>query len=184
MSFQLQDLVSPDYLATQQALHSDPRGYGEKGSRWADTVLWVARRYQCQSVLDYGCGRGSLKRAVEARGLQCSEYDPAVAGKDQMPARADLVVCTDVLEHVEIDRLPAVLKHLEVLAIKAVFLVVCLKPSGKLLPDGRNAHITLRPPAWWDAQAEQQHWELQDVPDLPMPGKVDPEKFWIAVARP
>ena len=178
------ELISDDYLAQQKVLHLLPQGYGGKGSRWSDAVVWLAQRFDCHSVLDYGCGEGSLRVAVNRKHpiLAVREYDPAIEGKDQQPSFADLVVCTDVLEHVEPDKIGNVLRHIGALARKAILLVVALTPSNKLLPDGTNAHILIRPVAWWDAQVEQQGWQRCDAPDLP--AKVTPEKYWVAVVQP
>jgi hypothetical protein len=180
------ELISDDYLAQQKAMHMDPRGYGGKGKRWADVVVWVAKYFDCRSVLDYGCGEGSLRAWLPDKALYlgCREYDPAIAGKDGPPAFADLVVCTDVLEHIEPDRIGKVLEHIHSLARKAIFLVVSLRDANKTLPDGRNAHLLVRPPAWWEAKIDEHGWEIADLPDLPIPAKVSREKQWIAVVRP
>ncbi len=77
------------------------------------------------------------------------EYDPAIEGKDGRPVFADLVVCTDVLEHIEPDRLDNVLTHLRTLARRAVFVVINTQPSNKTLTDGRNAHLIVEPAVWW-----------------------------------
>lgn len=177
--------ISDAYLDQQRALHLMPQGYGGKGSRWADTVGWLTRALECFSVLDYGCGEGSLKAALNKHWprLSVREYDPAIAGKDERPSFADLVVCTDVLEHVEPEKIGNVLAHIDGLARKAIFLVVCLRPSNKMLPDGRNAHLLVRSKAWWDAKVDEQGWERVES-DAPIPVKVDQEKHWIAVLRP
>lgn len=177
------DLISPAYRAQQRALHMMPEGYGGKGSRWADTVAGLCRDVGAASVLDYGCGQGSLGRALAARGIVCREYDPAIPGKDDPPVFADVVVCTDVLEHVERDKIAAVLTHIRQLARKAIFVVVCLRPSNKVLDDGRNAHILLEPKAWWNAAAAAAGWELVET-ELLIPAKVDVNKQWIVVAKP
>lgn len=184
-----QTLISDDYLIEQRALHALPQGYGGKGRKWADTVVWLCRRFECSSVLDYGCGQGSLKASLEAAGVpfQVREYDPAIDGKDAAPMAADLVVCTDVLEHIELDRLASVLNHVQSLARKAIVLSVALDPTSKILSDGRNAHILLRPVAWWEAKVDEHHLEIVDLPDLPTPYTAKPEKRakrWIAVLRP
>ena len=33
--------------------------------------------------------------------FEIKEYDPAIPGKDSLPEPADIVVCSDVLEHIE-----------------------------------------------------------------------------------
>lgn len=180
-----QELISDDYLAQQRTLHLLPQGYGGKGSRWAGTVAAIAKATDSYSVLDYGCGRGSLRSLLAERVplLDVREYDPAVEGKDAPPRFADLVVCTDVLEHVEPEKIGTVLKHLWSLSRRAVFLVVCLRPANKELPDGRNAHLLLRSAEWWDATVRDAGFARLPV-DVAIPDKVDLEKHWIAVVSP
>jgi hypothetical protein len=159
------DLVSADYLSTQRELHGRPEGYGGKGKKWAPTVAALVKHFSASSILDYGCGQGTLLQQLRKSirnnvymGLQhvrLAEYDPAIDGKDGPPSFADLVVCTDVLEHIEPDRLPAVLEHIRGLARKAALLVIALDPANKILTDGRNAHLILQPRAWWIDQVEQ-----------------------------
>jgi 2-polyprenyl-3-methyl-5-hydroxy-6-metoxy-1,4-benzoquinol methylase len=90
------------------------------------------------------------------------EYDPAIAGKEASPAPADLVVCTDVLEHVEPELLDHVLDHLQGLARRLLFLVVATRSAKKTLEDGRNAHLIVEPDAWWRDTLERRlsivHW--------------------------
>lgn len=171
-------LISDAYLEEQRRLHADPRGYGTKGRKWAPHVGMVAAHYALQSVLDYGCGQGSL--AANLRGAHgwyfddVREYDPAVYGKASPPEPAELVVCTDVLEHVEEEKLDAVLAHLAALTHRALFLVVSLIPTAKTLSDGRQAHITLHPAAWWVGRLEAHGFEVAEVLS------VSPEKQWVA----
>lgn len=185
------DLISRDYLAEQVRLHAQPAGYGGKGRKWVDTVRALAAAQGCTSVLDYGCGQGSLARALEGSGLAVREYDPAITGKNLRPSFADLVVCTDVLEHVEPACLTAVLGHLRALARKAALLVVALDPANKTLTDGRNAHLILESAAWWADQVTRAGFTI--LPDamasLPLPvaygrNRTKREKRWIAVVTP
>lgn len=162
--------ISPRYLEQQKVLHAAPRGYGGRGDKWAGIVLQVALAYEARSILDYGCGQGSLGRALRSglsdQVIRISEYDPAIPGKDCPPEFADLVVCTDVLEHVEPDRLTAVLAHLKMLARKAVFVVISTKETNKTLNDGRNAHLIIKPGPWWKAQLRAAGFTLHNPPSV------------------
>lgn len=168
MSVQVHDLISAKYAVMQRILHAQPRGYGGRGDKWAETVVALIHEYDASSVLDYGCGQGSLKRAVMALprpGLRFDEYDPAIEGKNGLPSFADLVVCTDVLEHIEPERLETVLGHLRLLARQAAFVVVSLKDSNKVLADGRNAHLIIRPANWWKKHFEAAGFTIRRAPD-------------------
>ena len=181
----LEDLISSGHRAEQLILHARPGGFGGKGRRYADTVDALLKAVGGYSVLDYGCGRGTLACELRLRGIECREFDPGIPGKDDLPMFADVVVCSDVLEHVEPDKISNVIRHLGELARKAIFLVVALEDTAKVLTDGRNAHILIRPPAWWEAKCDEFHWTRLEL-ELPLP-PMSPEKRekrWIAVYRP
>lgn len=172
------DRISAEYLEQQRILHADPRGYGGRGRKWAPFVLELIDRLGATSVLDYGCGQGSLAVAVrqaKVPGLRVSEYDPAIPDKSGQPTFADLIVCTDVLEHVEPEKIQAVLRHLRLLARRGVFVVVSLVETAKLLTDGRQAHILLRPADWWREQVAAAGFRILEEP------QIKPDKQWVAV---
>ena len=121
--------------------------FGASGHKWADHV-----RDMKGSILDYGCGKGTLKKAL---GWEISEYDPCIPGKDTPPEPHDCVVCTDVLEHIEPEHLDAVLSDLKRLMRRSGFLVIATRPAKKTLPDGRNAHLIVKPPEWWRHKLEE-----------------------------
>jgi len=150
-------LISPEYLALQKELHN--RGdYGVSARKWVKRVNELAEILSVRSLLDYGCGQGLLSRQLPVtfdRIYQVYEFDPAIAGKDHPPERADIVFCGDVLEHVEPLYLEAVLDDLKRLAKQAVFLVVATRPAVKYLADGRNAHIIMEPASWWLRRLEE-----------------------------
>jgi hypothetical protein len=178
----MSELISPGYRETQRVMHQDPRGYGEHGDHWAPTVIDLARRFGAFSILDYGAGQGSLGKALRMAGLHCRDYDPAVPGWDQPPGFADLVVSTDVLEHIEPDRLDAVLAHIRGLARKAVFLVISTRPAQKRLPNGNNAHLIIEGKQWWRARVQRAGFRIRRAPMI-YPAKM-PGKCWVAVLKP
>lgn len=178
------ELISPSYLEMQRILHAAPRGYGGRGDKWAGVVLQVALQFQATSILDYGCGGGTLAKVLRSHQLgaiRIDEYDPAIPGKDGAPDFADLVNVTDVLEHIELEKLPAVLAHIRMLARKAVFVVISTKESNKILADGRNAHILIRPARWWKARLRKSGFEIHRPPSIV---RTVPEKEWAGVLTP
>lgn len=180
----IRDLISPDYRESQKQMHAHPRGYGGRGYVWANTVIEIAQRYDAHSICDYGAGQGTLGKALRAAGYVCRDYDPAIPGWDGPPAFADLVSCTDVLEHCEPDRLDGVLVHIRSLARKVIFLVVATRPANKLLPNGHNAHLIIEKKEWWSERIDRAGFTLQEPPTvLPekLPGK---GKCWYGVLTP
>lgn len=157
-------LISEEYIRLNAELHRARPDYGAHGGKWAEHVKNLVHHYKAGSVLDYGCGKQAL--AEQLRLPFVRSYDPALPGLDLPPDPADLVVCTDVLEHVEPDSLSAVLTDLAGLTRKAGFLVVATRPAAKTLPDGRNAHLIQRPAEWWLVNAIMPHFTLKSYERL------------------
>lgn len=142
--------ITADYRALNAELHRTRKDFGRRGGRHAHRVLKLLRNktFNASSVLDYGAGKGGLKAALPE--VDVREYDPAIPGKDTVPEPADIVVCTDVLEHIEPDCLDNVLRDLARLTLKVGHVVVATQPDHtKLLPDGRNPHLIVQPAGWW-----------------------------------
>jgi len=140
-------VISDDYRKLNKLLHETDRAYGSgSGSKYCQFVLEAMRRTGSSTVLDYGCGKGSLKKAL---GDFVKNYDPAIEEWAEMPSQADLVVCTDVLEHVEPDQIDKVITHIRSLTVRAAFFVIACREARKTLADGRNAHLIVQPPEWW-----------------------------------
>jgi hypothetical protein len=65
------------------------------------------------------------------------------------PRPADIVCCIDVIEHIEMEYLDAVLLDLKEITREVGFFSVHTGPAVKSLPDGRNAHLIQQPSSWW-----------------------------------
>lgn len=140
-------LISESYRALNRRAHEEMPNYGTVGRRWAPYVRRLAARIDAKTILDYGSGKGTLAMALPDHAV--SEYDPAIPGKDDPPEPADLVVCTDVLEHVEGPCTDAVLEHILTLAGRGVLLVISCRVGSKRLADGKPAHRNVMPPEKW-----------------------------------
>ena len=140
-------LISEAYREQNAVLHQHSDKFGAHGHRWAMRTVNVARQHACESILDYGCGKGTLRRVISSWDVK--EYDPAIAGK-HIAEPSDLVVCTDVLEHIEPDRLDDVLIHLHSVTKKRLLFCISTKLAKMhLLPDGRNPHLSFHDAFWW-----------------------------------
>lgn len=99
-----------------------------------------------EDVLDYGAGKCTLSNELP---FVIQNYDPCVELLKDRPKPADIVVCTDVLEHIEPDQLEAVLDDLQSLTQEAIILVISTQKASKILDDGRNAHLIVENYRWW-----------------------------------
>jgi hypothetical protein len=143
--------ITPEYLEQNRKLH-EVGNYGLSGQRWAPTILNVAKVTGSQGILDYGCGQRTLERTL---GFAIHNYDPCIPGLDAPPQPADVVACTDVLEHVVPECLDDVLDDLARVTRKIGFFVIANRPAKKTLPDGRNAHLIQEPASWWLPRLEK-----------------------------
>ena len=77
-------------------------------------------------------------------------YDPASKIFNKKPHKKfDMIICIDVLEHVEPDLLDNVLIELNDLALKYIYLIIDRVPAKKKLSDGRNAHLIQEGSLFW-----------------------------------
>lgn len=140
------ELISAEYKRMNEQLHESRLDYGISGAKYAEIVFKLCQNMKTAAVLDYGCGKGYLAKALP---FPIWEYDPAVPTKAELPRPADLVICTDVLEHVEPEKLLFVLADLRRVTRKIGYFVIHLGPAKKQLPDGRNSHLIQKSEAWW-----------------------------------
>lgn len=141
-------LITPEYRQLNEQLHSRNVDFGSHGHEMAKTIEQAIHTLPAvRTILDYGAGKCTLAAALPHLGIR--NYDPAIPGIDDAPEPADLVICSDVLEHIEPECLEDVLDDIKALALEAVFLVVATRPANKHLPDGRNVHLIQKRIAWW-----------------------------------
>jgi hypothetical protein len=151
-------MITESYLAQQKALHAKGN-YGVSGHKYAETVRHISQKLDTHDILDYGCGQRTLEKAL---GFLIRNYDPAIEEFSDPPGMpADVVVCSDVLEHIEPDQLDAVLDDLKRLMKKMGLFVIATGPAKKVLDDGRNAHLIQEGPDWWLPKLMQRFELLQ-----------------------
>lgn len=117
---------------------------------WLNRIENLIRHEDARSVIDYGCGAArGICRFLPPK-IKAVDYDPGLPGViGELPLPADLVVSIHMLEHVELEKLDAVIEHIVSLALKAALIVVSCEPSTKMLPDGTPWHTVVQPPGWW-----------------------------------
>jgi hypothetical protein len=103
-----------------------------------------------RSIIDYGCGQSRFLDELRLNyEVDLIRYDPAIPQFSRKPnIPADLLINIDVLEHIEEKDLDDVIDDLASLCRNAI-IIIDTKPASTFLPDGRNAHVTIRPHKWW-----------------------------------
>jgi hypothetical protein len=133
-----------------------------------ETIRALVQASGAHTLLDYGSGKAvihkqasvtlpngkTIDRVHDYWGVSgVTFYDPGVSEYSQLPqGRFDGVISTDVLEHIPEEDIPWVLSEMFGYGEKFVFANIASYPAQKTLPNGWNAHVTIKPPAWWREQ--------------------------------
>jgi hypothetical protein len=135
------------------------------GSKWGSTAVKYCGYllYEClrtrpyiTTMLDFGCGKAALEPwlAKHYPDIKYTGYDPGIPGKDTMPSgQFDIVVTSDVLEHIEPEVLDVTIQKLASLAKYVQFNDIACSPTHKLFASGpykgQDLHLTVEEPEWW-----------------------------------
>jgi hypothetical protein len=127
---------------------------GDSLSQHGASIKQIIDISDSKTLLDFGCGKGYQYTKMNLHkeyfnNIMPSLYDPGTKYSDFPEGMFDGVICTDVLEHIEEEDLDEVLGQIFSKANKFVYLGVCTIPALAILPDGRNAHVTIKPFQWW-----------------------------------
>jgi SAM-dependent methyltransferase len=148
----------------------------EDAGHFRDTAEWLVREFQPQTVLEIGCAKGFLVKAlrdlgVKAYGCDISEYALNEAPEDvkdylyliditdpnpvTLP-KFDLVVSFDTFEHLPEEKLANVFAFL-----RSVGHRYYIKVATPETPDWQHdpTHITIQPLEFWQALFEDAIWE-------------------------
>lgn len=150
----MSNLVSDEYREVLKETHARA---GEKG--WGNTantkyygvIKNLIERREIKEVLDYGAGWGGVKHALakDLPDVIVHEYEPSRDEVSAPPKPCDFVICCDVLEHVEPDLFEDVLDDLERVITDTAYITLFFYPAKRVLADGRNAHLIVKPFEWW-----------------------------------
>jgi len=189
------DIPSPKYtdLVDEYKVmhsHSDRMFNGRSLLKFVDIIKVYLDKNGCQSVLDYGSGKGALytedfhtiteeinKPLPEYWDIDlCAMYDPAYEKHSTLPdGKFDAVICTDVLEHIPEADLGWVLREIYSKADKMVFLNVACFEALKKLKDGSNAHVSIFSTEEWIRFAAIESAPFKDITIYIFADNIDPE---------
>ena len=131
------------------------------------TLMSLIKENNCKTLLDYGCGkaipydkdrckevdlRHPIQKLCDLKSFDL--YDPAYEKYATLPDKKyDIVVCTDVLEHIAEQDIDYVLTEILSRSKKIVFLNISCQPALKHFKEGKfkgkNVHISVFDPSWW-----------------------------------
>lgn len=187
----MSNIISDEQRKLNAALHQTDSKFGNRsdGAGLATKLPMALARMNelgiCQSVLDYGTGKGALVERLTAElkpKIDVYGYDPAIPTYSEKPTSpVDIVVCLDVLEHIEMNSIDDVLREIKSLTKQFCYLAIDLQPAVKTLEDGRNAHILLAPADWWVSRISQLFPCISTFPVLHESGI--PQKIVIAACH-
>ena len=110
------------------------------GDICVETVLGSIIMFKREDIIDIGLYDENLFL-----------YDPAYKEHNTLPDRTfDGVISTDVLEHIPEEVIPKTLYQIFERAKKFVYLAICTRLANAILPNGENAHCTVKEPDWWE----------------------------------
>ncbi len=155
-----------DYGAVYSKLHANPKAFtASVVKKHVDAIAQLVSFVQPRRILDYGCGKGYqyLRNRVHERwgGLLPYCYDVGVRALSERPEGVfDGIICTDVMEHIDEPDVPLILADIVSFLnpVRPAFLffsIACIPSHKESLPDGRNLHLTIKQPKWWDDQIER-----------------------------
>ncbi len=139
-------------IESYKEIHSKNASYGTTSVGYLEEMSYLIDFLKPQSILDYGCGKGKLVDALrdKYKDIEIYGYDPAIPGRDRLPdnKRIDLVINTDVLEHIPEDEIEETILQIKAISDNVIF---CLHHAlaDAILPDGSNAHCTVKSIFWY-----------------------------------
>ena len=139
-------LITEEYKELNKQLHKDNKSFGITSAIYSDSILDMCNAINEEDVLDYGCGKAELARLLP---FKIQSYDPCIEKYSNRPRPANVLVCIDVLEHIEPECLDDVLEDIRSFTKKSIFLTVATAEALKKLPDGRNAHLIVQDYTKW-----------------------------------
>jgi len=154
-------IITPDYAEDLKKLH-ERKTFGNRSEIPAEVDRCILD-YNVTSILDFGCGKGNVVKALKEKypNLQVYGYDPGRDGYDSLPQSVDMTISTDVLEHIEPHLLEETLLDLARRTNKVMYHLIACHPAKKSLPDGRNAHLIVETPEWWKKKlAKTLKWKM------------------------
>lgn len=143
------------------------------GEPWVDHAFEKMGCKPGETLIDWGCGKGTPAQLFKEKGLDVTGLDIAhncldegvdiklVTGCLWSPpselAPSDYAFCTDVLEHLPPNKVDLALQHICERTRKAAFIQVCIAPdtAGRKMDPPMKLHLSVFPPHVWTDKLKQ-----------------------------
>lgn len=155
--------ASAGYQAVLRKQMAHDLSWATGGTRHSGIVIALIAKHNVRSVLDFGCGRGTLGNTVMGRDIkkprtdvEWRDYDPAIPGKDVLKLEhVDMIVSTHSLEHIEPERFDDTLNEWAVMTPRVIYAAIPSGPATKTFAGtGLDLHLIQKPPWWWRKRLE------------------------------
>ena len=135
------------YLEQAKLYHQEDKIWqGTSIINYIPKINQIIKDKDIKTILDYGCG----KAKHHPKEWKAIKYDPAIQEYQNKPQdKYDLVISTDVLEHIPVENLKQTIDEIFGYSNKWVFVSVCCRKAEAILPNGYNAHATIESAKWW-----------------------------------
>lgn len=146
-------MITEKYKKVLTDIHAKTK-FGKRRKLPAMLENYIAEKNP-SSILDFGCGKGNLVDTLKEKypNKKIFGFDPANPTYDIPLHSVDMIISTDVLEHIEPHCLADTLLEIKNNS-KYIFHLISCAPAKLILPDGRNAHLIQESPTWWKEQFE------------------------------
>lgn len=153
-----------DYIKQYELLYKIKKNYGKTSIKLYDMLKKIINDLNISSVLDYGCGKSKLLDLIKKNSkIKIFKYDPAIKKYSTLTKnKTDLVICTDVLQHVPLYDLDRVLKEIKSKGIYILFYIKCTNHKTKL-PNGTYANCTVYDKKWWLEKLSTYFYNIKEI---------------------
>lgn len=153
-----------DYIKQYELLYKRKKNYGKTSIKLYDMLKKIINDLNISSVLDYGCGKSKLLDLIKKNSkIKIFKYDPAIKKYSKLTKnKTDLVICTDVLQHVPLYDLDRVLKEIKSKGIYILFYIKCTNHKTKL-PNKTYANCTVYDKKWWLEKLSNYYDDIKEI---------------------
>lgn len=159
--------MNKELIRQYQTIHDQNKGYGNYfgENRYFENMVEFLLNNNCNKILDFGCGKGALKKQLQKLKFHCVGYDPAVKDFSEFPSdNYDAVVSTDVFEHLDEANMHEEFDLIKSVNPKCLYFNIATGKAGQILPNGLNAHtIVMDESSWKEKLADSfEEYEICD----------------------